>query len=238
MQNKMALMLGLLLSACHQAEPPESLDVKHQQVASETIKQKVVDLPNKTNVVLSVFAYQETADQHLDQQCIWTNDANAMAKRYWSIQPNIELNGHSRFTKADIALSAVLLGKPIQHCAAFYKTAQTKFAYAINNERDWVNSIPITSDQLIQNEDGTVSIDLDRNGQAEQTYVCLNSESMDVFFKEAILDKSFIHAHVQLSYSVDGGVDDAMACTDQFFSKLGISAKEDPQTGNMVYTAR
>ncbi|USA55144.1 hypothetical protein NDN13_08170 [Acinetobacter sp. C32I] len=236
--KKMALMLGLLLSACHQAKPPESLDIQHQQAASDQIKQKVVDRSNKTNVILSVFAYQETADQHLDQQCIWTDDANAMAKRYWSIQPNIELNGYSRFTKDDITLSAVLLRKPIQHCSAFYKTAQTTFAYAVNNERDWVNSIPITSDQLIQNADGTVSIDLDRNGQAEQTYVCLNSESMDVFFKEAILDKSFIHAHVQLSYSIDGGVDDSMACTDQFFSKLGISVKEDPQTGNMVYTAR
>ncbi len=61
---------------------------------------------------------------------------------------------------------------------------------------------------------------------------------MDVFFKEAIQDKSFIHAHVQLSYSVEGGVDDTLACNDSFFSKLGIIRKEDPQTGNVIYISK
>lgn len=238
MNKNIALMVCVLLSACNQVEPSESLEVKQKQTSSDQVKQKTIDQPKKTAVVLAAFAYQEAADQRLDQQCIWTDDANAAAKQYWSIQPNIELNGHSRFSKDDIALSAVVLVKPIKNCSEFYKTAQTAFAYAINNDRDWVNSLPIQSNQLIQNTDETVSIDLNHNGKPEQSYVCLNSESMDVFFKEAIQDKSFIHAHVQLSYSVEGGVDDTLACNDSFFSKLGIIRKEDPQTGNVIYISK
>ena len=246
MNKNTVLIICILLTACHKAAQSE--DIQPKQIASEKSESKPLTnnnhkesnqtKNNQKEIVLGIFAYQQTADQLLNQHCIWTNEANATSKQYWSVQPNIELNGQSRFSKKDIALASIVIGKPIPNCSEFYKTEQTPFAYAVNSDRDWVNSIAMTKDQIFQNTDGTVSIDLDQNGKAEQSYVCLNSESMDVFFKENIHDKKFVHTHVRLSYSVEGGVDDALACNDSFFSKLGIVQKEDAQTGNVIYLSK
>ena len=127
MNKNTVLIICILLTACHKAAQSE--DIQPKQIASEKSESKPLTnnnhkesnqtKNNQKEIVLGIFAYQQTADQLLNQHCIWTNEANATSKQYWSVQPNIELNGQSRFSKKDIALASIVIGKPIPNCSEF-----------------------------------------------------------------------------------------------------------------------
>lgn len=95
------------------------------------------------------------------------------------------------------------------------------------------------NDRIVQNSDHTFSIDLNKNGTPEQIYVCYNMESLDAFFIEPAFDHPYLkRVNVQLPYAIDGEIDEELQCGNMFYKKNGIIAKEDPKTGEYIYSVK
>lgn len=218
--------------ATNQIQEDDSSVKAQSKTPVQQISKKVSDQP------LAIFAYQQTPDQKLSKYCIWTDDANAEGKTYWSIIPSSDLNGKSIFSKDDLNIVQVEIGKSIQNCSDDDRTGNLKYAYAINHEKDWVNSATLKIDRLKVNSDHTYTFDLNKNNVPEQIFVCYNMESMEVFFKEPTSSREFEHTHIQLSYDIDGEIDEDISCGKKFFGKIGIVAKEDAQTGDLIFSSQ
>lgn len=242
--NKKLILLAvtlLSLSACSQSEQNKHLET-HQDLESKstlnhshqsTLVKKASDQPT------AIFAYQETPDQKLSKHCIWTDDPHAEGKKYWSILLSPELNGKSSFSADDLYLEAVQIGQAIQNCNQAYKTDKSNYAYAINDDQEWSNSLAVKPDRIIQQADQRYIIDLNKNSKAEQVYICLNMESEDVFFKENDPKPNIVeHLNIGLNYGLESDLDPKIACGKVFYKKSGIVKKTDLKTKDAIYIAK
>lgn len=239
MMKYMVMLTSLLLVACNQSKVDDGHTQANQEnQANKETQQQISTSKKLENQALAMFSYQDMPDQTLSKQCLWTDDAHAEGKSYLSIVPSPEINGKSIFTEDDVSPMQLVLRQAIQNCKIMREDHQKQYAYAVNDDREWVNTIAIKSDRVLYHADKTISVDLDKNGKPEQLFACYNHESIDVFFKETLNSKLFEHVNVQLSYGIDGEIEPELACGNQFYQKLGIVAQEDNMTGEMRYKSR
>lgn len=245
MTKKLVLMSALFLSACSQSEQKHS----NQQQKVETqkkvdkahsqIEESIPAQPEALDLPIATFAFQTDGDQIIPKNCVWTDDAHAEGKSYWAISASSEINGNSQFSKEDLQVEKVKLGQVVKNCQSGFATETQKYAYAISREGDLVNFIALKPDRLMQNKDHRYSIDLNKNGKAEKVYVCYNTESLDAFFIDSSTKHPDLHhVNVQLSFSIDGGIEEDISCGDVFYKKSGIIAKENAQTGEFSYSVK
>lgn len=212
---------------------------KKNEASKAEIEESIPAKPEPVDQAFATFAFQETPDGHLTNNCIWTDDPNAQNKQYWSILPSSMLNGKAKFTIEDLTPSKVKIGQPTKNCNEAYKNDTANYAYAINKSGDLVNAVALKLDRMTQNADHTYIIDLNKNSHPEKIYVCYNMESLDVFFIDSASQNSYLeHINVRLSYDIDGEIDPEISCGKVFYQKSGIIAKEDPKTAEFHYTAQ
>lgn len=235
----------VLLSACSQSEQNQSNQKREAETKknaesskaksdeSMTAKPEVLDLP------VATFAFQTDGDQIIPENCVWTDDSQAEGKYYWAVLLSNEINGKSKFTKEELQTEKVKIGKATKNCSGGSEDEQQKYAYEIDREGDLVNFLALKNDRMIQNADHTYSIDLNKNGTPEKIYVCYNMESFDAFFIERSIDHPYLkRVNVQLSYGIDGEIEEDISCGDKFYKKSGIIAKENKQTGEFSYSVK
>lgn len=241
MNKSLLLAISIFLSACSQPNQNK------QMTASEKVESKVsqvkpnLSVENKViqDLPIATFAFQQEGDQFIAKNCIWTDAPRAEGKNYWAILLSNEINGKSKFTKEELQSEKVKIGKPIKNCNGGSEDENQKYSYEIDREGDLVNFVSLKNDRIVQNSDHTFSIDLNKNGTPEQIYVCYNMESLDAFFIEPAFDHPYLkRVNVQLSYAIDGEIDEELQCGNMFYKKNGIIAKEDPKTGEYIYSVK
>ena len=247
MQSKFLLITSILLSACSQADqkqPSQSVDhgeknPKPMKVEEEEVKISPHVENHQDDEAIATFKFQKTADERLMGNCVWTDDPHAEAQYYWAVLLSNEINGQSKFSKEELQTEKVNIGKNIKNCSGGAEDEKQKYAYEIDREGDLVNFVALKLDRMTQNTDKTYSIDLNKNGTPEKIFVCYNMESMNVFFIEPSKDHPYLkQVNVQLSYDIDGELDQDISCGKVFYQKSGIIAKENPQTGEYIYTLK
>ena len=237
------LIMTILLTACNQSDKNLSSQNKQietqkkTEVSKSEIEESIPAKPEPVDQAFATFAFQETPDGHLTNNCIWTDDPKAQDKQYWSFIPSSMLNGKAKFTIDDLEPTKVKIGHPIKNCNESYKNDKANYAYAINKSGDLVNAIALKPDRMTQNADHTYTIDLNKNAKPEKVYVCYNMESLNVFFIEPASQNKYVeHVNIQLSYDLE--FDPEISCGKVFYQKNGIIAIEDPKTGGFIYTAQ
>ena len=247
MQSKFLLIISILLSACSQADQKqhsESLGHGEKNPKPIKVEEEEIKIPrhvenHQDDEAIATFKFQKTADELLIGNCVWTDDPYAEGKYYWAVLLSNEINGKSKFTKEELQTEKVKIGKSIKNCSGGAEDEKQKYAYEIDREGDLVNFVALKLDRMTQNTDKTYSIDLNKNGVPEKIFVCYNMESMNVFFIEPSKDHPYLkQVNVQLSYDIDGELDEGISCGKVFYQKSGIIAKEDPQTGEYIYTLK
>lgn len=246
MNKKMIFMLSLFLSACSQSEQKQSSQKteietqKRAEQAHSKMNKSISIQPETLDLPIATFAFQTNGDdQIIPENCVWTDDAHAEGKSYWAVSASSEINGKSRFSKEDIQAEKVKLGEAIKNCQSGTEVKGQKYAYVISREGDIANFIALKPDRLIQNKDHSYSIDLNKNGKAEKVYVCYNMESLDAFFIEPSNEHPYLyHTHVQLSFDIDGEIEEDISCGNVFYKKSGIIAQENAQTGEYRYSVK
>ncbi|MCX5468503.1 hypothetical protein [Acinetobacter nematophilus] len=245
MNNKFILLFIIFLSGCNQADKNLSSQnkqietQKNTEVSKFEIEESIPAKPEPLDQALATFAFQETSDGHLANNCIWTDDPDAQGKVYWSIIPSSMLNGKSKFTAEDLTPSKVKIGQPIKNCNEGYQDERAKYAHAIDHNGDLVNTVALKLDRMTETADHLYTIDLNKNSHPEKIYVCYNMESLDVFFIDSVpKNPDLRHVNIELSYAIDGEIEPDISCGKVFYQKSGIIAKEDPKTGESTYRAQ
>lgn len=242
--KKNLFIISILLTACSQPEQTKQSNSK-EKVESKTVatqhSSSAVEVEKNvtTNEPIATFEFQKTPDELLTGNCLWTDDPYAEGKYYWAVLLSNEINRKSKFTKEELQTEKVKIGKAIKNCSGGSEDEKQKYAYEIDREGDLVNLLALKNDRVIQNADHTYSIDLNKNGTPEKIYVCYNMESFDAFFIEPSANHPYLkRVNVQLSYGIDGEIEEELQCGNLFYKKSGIIAKEDLKTGEFTYSVK
>lgn len=83
MNNKFILLFIIFLSGCNQVDKNlsnQNKEIETQkkiEVSKAEIEESIPAKPEAVDQAFATFAFQETPDGHLTNNCIWTDDPNA-----------------------------------------------------------------------------------------------------------------------------------------------------------------